>query len=191
MKSNELLADVKRITHENLALAKKHFTDLTLDQLNWKKDEQSWSINQVFAHLNAYAAYYNPTFLDKINTTTFKEPIEVFHSSPLGKSAWSSMKLGNANNVKRKFKAPKLYNPISNSSIDLNETIKTFLEDQRNLLTIIEKSIHVNLRRVKIPTSISKLIRLRLGDALYFVVYHNERHIQQALSILNHSNFPK
>jgi len=191
MKSTALLSDVKRITHENLALTKKHFMELSTEQLNWKKDNQSWSINQVFAHLNAYAAYYNPTFLDKINTTTFKEPTELFHSSPLGKSAWGSMKLGNANNVKRKFKAPKLYNPTTNLSIDLSETIKTFMEDQRDLLSIIEKSFEVNIRRIKIPTSISKLIRLRLGDALYFVVYHNERHMQQALSILAHPNFPK
>jgi hypothetical protein len=49
----------------------------------------------------------------------------------------------------------------------------------------------VNLRKVKIPISISKIVRLKLGDALLFVVYHNERHMYQALSILSHAKFPK
>jgi hypothetical protein len=38
--------------------------------------------------------------------------------------------------------------------------------------------------------SISKIIRLRLGDALLFVVYHNERHVQQAKNLLKHPKFP-
>jgi hypothetical protein len=47
------------------------------------------------------------------------------------------------------------------------------------------------LRRVKIPISISKIIRLRLGDALLFVTYHNERHFQQIANLMAMRDFPK
>jgi hypothetical protein len=59
------------------------------------------------------------------------------------------------------------------------------------LIHIFDLSSTVNIRKVKIPISISKIIRFRLGDALLYVVYHNQRHFQQALNILNHPKFPK
>ena len=63
--------------------------------------------------------------------------------------------------------------------------------NEHELLEIIEKAEKVNLRKVKIPLSISKIIRFRLGDALMYVIYHNERHMQQALNVLANPNFPK
>jgi len=56
---------------------------------------------------------------------------------------------------------------------------------------IAESAATVNLRKVKVPISISKIVRLRLGDALLFVAYHNERHMQQMLNLKKHPNFPK
>ena len=68
---------------------------------------------------------------------------------------------------------------------------KPFVDQQTELLDIIEKAQTVNMRRVKIPISISKIVRLRLGDALLFVAYHNQRHVQQVLNLKNNPNFPK
>ncbi|MFN5911333.1 MAG: DinB family protein, partial [Bacteroidota bacterium] len=58
-------------------------------------------------------------------------------------------------------------------------------------LSIFELARSVNIRKAKIPISISKIIRFRLGDAFLYVVYHNERHLQQAINILDHPRFPK
>ncbi len=84
-----------------------------------------------------------------------------------------------------------MYNPTLNREILLDNSVITFLESQKELLDIIKKAAHVSLRKVRIPISISKLIRLRLGDALMFVIYHNERHVQQVLNIISQKNFPK
>lgn len=164
---------------------------LSEHQLAWKPNPGVWSVQQVLAHLNVYGSYYHPTFLRKIENTRFTSNKEAFMSSPLGRSAWRSMKLGNAKNVKRKFKTPKSYNPLLEKSLVDGHEISRFLEQQQELLGIIEKAENVSLRRVKIPISISKIIRLRLGDALLFVVYHNERHMQQILNVCNNTNFPK
>jgi hypothetical protein len=125
-----------------------------------------------------------------MEVTRFTSTKEGFISSPLGKSAWKSMKLGRLNNVKRKFKAAKGNNPILHPSIILGDELARFVKHQRRLLEIIDEASKVNMRRVKIPISISKIIRLRLGDALLFVVYHNERHMQQISNVLNNKNFP-
>jgi hypothetical protein len=59
------------------------------------------------------------------------------------------------------------------------------------LLQILDLAAGVNIRKVKVPISISKIVRLRLGDALLFVAYHNERHIQQAINLMKLAQFPK
>jgi hypothetical protein len=172
-------------------LVKKKCTHLGENQILWRPQKDSWNIQEVLSHLNRYSSYYHHFFIDKINNTKFKSVKENFVSSPLGKSAWRSMKLGRANNIKRKFKAPKNFNPSADPTILDKAPVNIFLEKQMEMMNILEEANAVNLKKVKIPISISKLVRLRLGDALMFVIYHNERHVQQINNILAHPNFPK
>ena len=191
MTTKELIHIVTKITQENIELVNKSIRKMSENQLNWIPNPGVWSVTQVLAHLNEYGRYYHPTLTRKIENTRFDSTKEAFVSSPLGRSAWKSMKLGNAKNVKRKFRAQKGYNPSFDKDLVKGNEIDVFLEQQNELLTIIEKSEKVNMRRVKIPISISKIIRLRLGDALLFVVYHNQRHMQQIFNLKTNPNFPK
>jgi len=187
----DLLHDLAAITENNRNAVESHISNLSKEQLYWKTDNASWSVIEILAHLNEYATYYNEVLNKRIEKTRFRESRQVFISSPLGRSAWSSMKLGNARNVKRKLRAPRLYNPAINNGISLEHSVTRFIEFQTELLEILRKAANVSLRKVRIPISVSKLIRLRLGDALMFVIYHNERHIQQALNVIAHKNFPQ
>ncbi len=191
MTTKELIQIVSTITQANIDVIQKKVTRMSEKQLTWVPNPGVWSVQQVLAHLNEYGRYYHPTFLKRIENTRFTSTKEGFVSSPLGRSAWKSMKLGNARNVKRKFKAQKGYNPVVDQNLIHGDEVEVFLQQQKELMEIIEKAGNVNLRRVKIPISISKIIRLRLGDALLFVVYHNERHVQQILNLCNSPNFPK
>jgi hypothetical protein len=191
MTTKQLIEDVRLITMNNLELIRKKISFLNEDQKSWKINQSSWSINEIFAHMNDYAKFYHSTFLERIEKTRFREPNSIFMSSPLGRSAWKSMKLGNAKNVKRKFKSPKANNPSLDISLLTGNEVSDFEKGQVELLSIIEKATTVNLRKVKVPISISKLIRFRLGDALMFVVFHNERHVQQVLNVMEHPKFPK
>ena len=191
MTTAELIQTVSTITQENIDNINKHGRELSDAQLNWRPNPGVWSVADVLAHLNAYSNYYHPTFNKKIQNTRFRSTKEAFVSSPLGKSAWKSMKLGNAKNIKRKFKAQKGYNPTIDPTILTGKEFDRFITHQTNLFTIFERAQTVNMKRVKIPISISKIVRLKLGDALLFVVYHNQRHVQQVLNIVKHSNFPK
>ena len=191
MTTKQLIEDVRLITMNNLELIRKKISFLNEDQKSWKINQSSWNINEIFAHMNDYAKFYHSTFLERIEKTRFREPNSIFMSSPLGRSAWKSMKLGNAKNVKRKFKSPKANNPSLDISLLTGNEVSDFEKGQVELLSIIEKATTVNLRKVKVPISISKLIRFRLGDALMFVVFHNERHIQQVLNVMEHPKFPK
>jgi hypothetical protein len=189
--TNTLLDELKAITVLNENYVQNKIYHLNDNQLNWRPNTSSWNTLEILAHLNEYAKFYNKVLSDKIEKTKFKDPKENFTSSPLGRSAWKSMKLGNARNVKRKFKAPKNYNPTFYPELVSPQATEIFVTNQSRLTEILEKAKNVNLRKVKVPISISKIVRLRLGDALMFVVYHNERHIEQLKTLLKHPNFPK
>lgn len=190
MTTLELRTTLSEITTNNIQQATSWMSKLTEKQLNWRPNPGIWSIAEVLAHLNSYSRYYHPTIQKKIESTRFRTEKENFLSSPLGRSAWKSMKLGRLNNVKRKFKAPKGHNPSIDPELVQGTELTDFLAQQEELLAIIESSSEVNARKVKIPISISKIVRLRLGDALLFIVYHNERHMQQILNLKKHKNFP-
>ena len=191
MTSTELLKEVRTITQSNMDAITSNFENLSQEQVAWKSVENSWNIQEIFAHLNKFAQYYHEAFFKYISKTKFQTPSENFISSPLGRSAWKSMKLGNAKNIKRKFKAIKSNNPLFEKDLIKGNDVELFKSNLITLNSIFEACANVNIRKVKIPISISKIVRLRLGDALLFVVYHNERHVQQALNVLNHPNFPK
>jgi uncharacterized damage-inducible protein DinB len=188
---NELLNDLNGITQSSVSFIQKKISRLSDHQLNWRPNMNTWSLNDILAHLNSYAHYYHPIFKKKIEGTKFKTAKEKFVPSPLGKSAWKSMKLGRAKNIKRKFKAPKPYNPRLSTELLEGNQIEIYLQEQNKFLSILDQAQEVNLKKVKVPISISKIIRLRLGDALMFVTYHNERHIQQAANLMEHRGFPK
>ncbi len=190
MTSSELISQLILVTNDNRRYVEKKLSFLSANQLNWQKSTDSWSVKQTLIHLNEYARFYHTEFVKRIEQTRFKEPIPQFVSSPLGKSAWKSMKLGNANNVKRRFHSPKQYNPLVNNQLNEDDTVVNFLKNQLELVHILDSAKQVNLRKVKIPISISKIIRLRLGDALQFVIYHNERHIQQIKNTISQPEFP-
>lgn len=191
MTTQWVLSEVRSITERNIQVLKQKMAGLSEQQQRWKPNEATWSLLEIAAHLNEYARFYHHAFSSRIEKTRFREPRENFISSPLGRSAWISMKLGNAKNVKRKFNAAKAYNPTLHPELVTGNDIAVLITLQQDLLHILEQAASVNIRKVKVPISISKIIRLRLGDALLFVAYHNERHMQQAINLMKSPQFPK
>jgi len=191
MTTEQLISINRKIVEESIDWVQKKVLSLSDNQLNWRPNPGIWSVHEVLAHLNSYASYYYDVFDQKIEKTKFRNSKEEFSSSPLGRSAWKSMKLGRANNVKRKFKAPKVHNPGLDPELMHDNDAERFIEWQNKLLSTLDRAGEVNLKKVKIPISISKMVRLRLGDALLYVSFHVERHIQQIKNLQNSPNFPK
>ena len=150
------------------------------EDLNKQPYERSWSAAQCLEHLNAYYRYYIPVFRGKIQNTRFTDPSDYFISSPLGRAVYRSVKLGKVKNVKRKLKSPKDYNPLVNASLSTENSVNEYLDHAKDFIQLLKEVEKVDLRKTKVPLSLRPVVKLNLGDALLFMVYHNERHIYQA-----------
>jgi len=190
MTTDVLFEQLETITHDNIHYLENAVAPLSMDQRAWKPQLDVWNINEILSHLLEYANYYHSTFLKKIDTTIFRDSKEDFISSPLGKSLWRGIKLGNAKNIKRKMKSPKMYNPLFVPSIVSEQVVSDFLKSQHTLLTIFERAKTINIRKTKVRLAVANVIKIRMGDAFLFVVYHNQRHLQQIANLLMHPKFP-
>ena len=178
MKSEVLISELIEMTKENFARSEK-FTKLSENELNFKINPEKWSILECFEHLNRYGDYYLPEIRSCIQTSLNPNEGE-FKSGILGNYFAKSMLPKEKLNKMKTFKS---MNPIG-SNLD-KSVLDKFQKQQKTLLELLEQAKTVSLTKNKTGISISKWIKLRLGDTFRVVIYHNLRHIVQAEKVMN------
>lgn len=133
-----------------------------------------WSIAQCLEHLNTYGDYYLPQIQQGLAQAS-PTPTVFFQSSWLGSYFTKMME---PTTGKKKFKAFKGHIPAV--QLDGHATVARFIQQQEELLSYVKQAKSVNLNKIRIPISITRLIRLKLGDVFQFIIAHDERHLQQA-----------
>lgn len=179
MKRRELIADLKARTHQNIEELVR-FSDLSSAELNHRNTPQSWSILECMAHLNLYGDFYLPE-IDNCIKHAQPSDNEDFESGWLGNYFAVSM-LPGENGKLNKMKTFKSMNPIHKSLSP--DVLVTFKKQQHEMLRLLDIAHQVDLGKTKTSISISKWIKLRLGDTLRVVIYHNQRHMRQAQNVL-------
>jgi len=177
--SIKLIEELLHMT-ENSSNAVRKFKQLGIDQLNFKKSDAEWSILECIEHLNLYGDFYLPEIEKQILENNNKGATVFFSSGLLGNYFANLMKVENGRI--KKMKSPKDKNP-SNSKLTIT-TIDRFLKQQEMLRSLLLQAKNTDLIKTKTAISLSKLIRIRLGDTFRFLIYHIERHIFQAQGIL-------
>lgn len=154
------------------------FKELDLETLRSQPSPNSWNILACIEHLNLYGDFYLPEIEKQILANQQKKG-SVF------KSGW----LGNyfVNLIQRSAQQKQLSTTTDKNPTKLHlhlniATLDRFLKQQERLTKLLLMAKPLDLSRIKTAVSISKFISLRLGDTLRFVVYHNHRHIKQALA---------
>lgn len=177
MLSTDLLQDLLERTQE-IKIKAERFKTLPLETLNWKKSPESWSVLECLEHLNRYGDYYIPEIEKRIIASPHR-PTEKFQSGWLGNYFAETML------PKAKLNRIKTFKSMDPIGSNLNVSVViTFLDQQQAILNLLEKSKEVDLNKTKTGISISKWIKLRLGDTFRVVIYHNQRHLAQAERVL-------
>lgn len=176
--ASALLNELKDRTSQHLKYAQT-LTLKTEEELNFRTSQDSWSTLECLEHLNRYGNFYIPEIGRNISSAG-KSPQPYFKPGILGNYFAKSMLPKEKLN---KMKTLKTMNPIHSK---LNkDVVDTFIKQQERMLELLEAAQDVDLEKIKTSISISKLIKLKLGDTFRFVIYHNLRHIGQIQRILS------
>lgn len=177
IQSEKLIEDLIERTKVNLNQAEK-LHQKTIEELNWKSEPNSWSVLECIEHLNLYGDFYLSEIEQRISESNFSTET-TFKSGILG-NYFAKMML--PREKLNKMKTFKDKDPIGSNLTKIS--IERFINQQQKTLELLNTSRKISLNKTKTTISISKCIKLKLGDTFRVVIYHNERHIAQALGVL-------
>lgn len=143
-----------------------------------------WSAVQCLEHLNTYGRYYLPALDQAIKKAEKKGS----RSHPSFKSSWLGayftrlMQPGDDGQFRSKMKSPRDHVPAEVP--DVVVVFREFQEQQVYMENLLQRAASIDIARYTVPTSLSRFIRLSVGDTFGFMVAHIQRHVLQAENAL-------
>ncbi len=178
--SQQLLTELQHQTESFLQTAIQKWQMLPPAKMLQQPQPGSWSAAQCLEHLNSYGRYYQPALQQSIADAKEKglTSQDKFKSSWIG-NFFTELMLpkGEAKTVK-KMKAPKNHTPLT--QLDSDAVLAEFIDQQEKILQLLEEAKAIDIRKAKTPISISRFIKLPVGDTFRFLIAHNYRHMLQA-----------
>ncbi len=178
---NCITSELKKVAEETDEL----FGVLTVDQLNWKPGEKSWSVGQCFDHLIKTNNQFYPEF-DKLAAGTRKN---TFWENYSPFTAWGGRFLVNAVTVdSKKAKAPsKSIVPPSRIEADI---IQRFVRHIDEVNQKVEACAAADREKTVVTSPFLKVLTYKLDDAYSVLVEHTKRHFRQAKRVMEAEGFP-
>lgn len=164
---------------------KKLVEGLTDEQFNWRPGEDQWSMAECIDHLIMIGDFMNRsinTGIDRANERNWKSD-GPFKYGAVGN--WFVRSVSGTDAArKRKFKAPTTYTPTSNHSLSRIDSAFITLQDE--FVDRLERANGLDIAKVKLPSPVTRLIRLSLGQWFALLAGHQERHFAQAREVREH-----
>lgn len=178
--SNKLLVELQEQTESFLNKAISEWQMIKHSQFGYKAAPEKWSAAQCLEHLNSYGRFYLPEMEKAIRKAKERGWTSTTHfkSGWLGNYFTKLMMPGSDGTVGKKMSSPKNHYPVSNA--DSYKVIAEFIEQQEKLVQLLDEAQEVDLNKATCSISISKLVKLKLGDTFLFFIAHQYRHILQA-----------
>ncbi|MGB3181600.1 MAG: DinB family protein [Cyclobacteriaceae bacterium] len=169
--SHVLLAELTTLVNQHLQKAEE-LLSLPEDTLNQMPGPKSWSTLECLEHMNLYGDYYIPEMRRRIEQSR--------HSpAPSYQPGWFGNWFANMMQPKEKLNKMKTFKSKDPSGSELDKrVVERFIDQQKELLTVLKQADNANLGQVRVPMTIP-FIKVKLGDTLRFVINHNERHMRQ------------
>ena len=158
---------------------RRSFGSLTHEQLNWRPNNQTWSIGQNIDHLIVINRTYFP-IVHSLHNGSYKAPFMGklgFMVSFIGKMLLKSVQP----DTKRKTKTFPLWEP-SQGSVPA-DILDKFARHQEELKKLITDSADFVQKGAVISSPANRNIVYKLSAAFDIIVTHEQRHFQQAKEI--------
>ena len=153
---------------------------LSDEDFNRRLDDQSWSIAECVDHLIVIGKKMYPVMeaaIEKGRARGWRS------AGPFRYGGLNKRFVGMIDDSRlppKKVKAPRIYRPAPPQNWPLSESVRKFEELQDEMTDLIERSNGLDLRRIKVRSPVSPLIRLSLGIWLGGLAGHQRRHLWQA-----------
>lgn len=170
-----------REMRESIDAVRRIQNELAYLQLGWRPPDGGWSIAQVLEHLIISDSLYLPELRD------------VVANGKRGSGEWKPTITGGfiARSLQpastRRTPAPRVFRPAEPRA----DVVEEYIRVREELLKLVEAAKGVDLRRNKLHSPVSKLIRINLGDAILILTVHTQRHLGQIARVRAHRDFPK
>ncbi|GAA4273038.1 DinB family protein [Aquimarina gracilis] len=155
------------------------FGELSVEQLNWKPNPQTWSIAQNIDHLMVINETYFPV-IESIRKGTYKPPFMAklrFMVSFFGTMILKSVQPDR----KKKIKTFPIWEPVKSEIA--KGILDRFKAHQSELKEMIENSKDLAEKGTIISSPANKNIVYKLEKAFEIIVTHEQRHFEQAKEI--------
>ncbi|PHN07382.1 DinB family protein [Flavilitoribacter nigricans] len=176
---DRLAADVREIL-----LKTEPLKSLPEAELREKPTADAWSVVEVIAHLNYYARFYVQAMEEQLDGHQTQAQTE-FHPGWFGNYFTKSIGPSPDGTVKNKMNTPKDARPQAPAALSPQEEIAEFVAHQHQILNLLQIARTADLGKIRVPISLTRFIRLKLGDTFRFVIAHEQRHFQQIDRVLS------
>jgi len=179
-KSEDLIKELKEDV-QRLQAAADHLKNTEKSKLVFVENEGKWSVVQCLEHLNEFGRFYLPP-IEKAITVKTGEKNAWFNSGFLGDYFTKSMKPKNVFDIKNKMKTMKRF--TFPNSLNVDTVMKEYIDQKIKLQHLLDTANDRDLNSIRIPITLTKMIKLKLGDIFRFLIAHEQRHMIQARNTL-------
>lgn len=159
---------------------------MTDAQFNWRPGPDRWSIGQCFDHLNVSVRKTLPAFDRAIVAARAGGRLA---PGPFRYGWFSRWMVGSMEPpVKRRQGTFKILVPAQ--EVRLAPTLAEFRTLREQLAERVRKADGLDLKRARVVSPVTRLLRLPLGAYFAFVLAHDRRHLWQARNVKAALEFP-
>lgn len=184
------LARTHDLAEEALAGYEALLEQYTPEQLAWKPSAESWSMAGCAEHVLKTDRLYDKklTAATKAARAEGKLADRDFRPRWLVRTLFYPFIRPDST---RKTKTFAVVEPASDDPEAAVAAIRAFAEHQRETyLPLVSQADGLDLRRARVVSPFTKLIKFQLGEALEIIALHQNRHLQQAQRVAEAPGFP-
>jgi DinB family protein len=162
---------------------------LTDAQFGWRAAPGTWSAGQIVDHLNVSGRSYTKVLgpaLDTARARGSTDRGDYRRSLMGGLMAWSMEPP-----PRLRLKAPRIYRPAdAGPAVDRERELAEWRALHDELEALIRAAAGLDLRRIRIVSPVTPLVRMNAGDALALLLAHERRHLWQLRRLREQPGFP-
>ena len=150
-------------------------------QINTRPADGGWSVAECLEHLCVTAEHYLPLIDDALESA---EANELRKQPPYKRSLLAAWLISQTEKVppKLKIRSPAAFRPVNQHGAE--QIRHRFASFQVRLTEAAKRANGLDLGRIKVPSPVTSLLKIPLGQAFRFIAAHQYRHLWQADQVI-------